>query len=240
VLNAFSETLYHALGELDRSWQNEVANVFRGSTLTFDQLRQLYDPQSGALARLERGALAPFWSNGQRVRVLADRRMPIGQRFDKWVQSAEGMRQLLFGQAERIVRFTGVPQTLNGPTGLFVTRQVLTLECLSGVQEFVYQGGSQSTTFRWTPQCSDVSIRVWVRRTGTDEPERELRGTHEWRGLLAFNQFLRDGRDFGNDGLSWNLGYPDENAELVVRYRVDGDENLRPYRHENPPQSLRE
>jgi hypothetical protein len=240
VLNAFSETLHHALSELDRTWRAEIAEAYSGGTLTFDQLRQLYDPQSGALARLERGPLAPFFGNGQRRRVLVDRQLPLGQRFDRWVESAQGMRQLLFGQAERIVRVKGVPPTLNGPTGMFVTRQVLTLECLGGVQEFVYQGGVQSATFRWTPQCSDVSIRVWVRRTGTNEPERELRGTHEWRGLLGLNQFLRDGRAIAEDRLRWTLGYREDNAELIVTYVVEGAENIRPYRHVDPAASLRE
>ena len=240
ALNAFSEVLSQAARELDQTWRREVVDPFSGRQLNYDQLRNLYGPgPAGAVARFEDGPLLPFW-DGEAKRVLADRRLPLGPEFVRWMAAKEGMGQMLFGQAERIVRVRGVPPRLDGPADLFVTRQILALECLSGRQEFIYEGGGGGATFRWTPQCSDVSIRVWVRRSGGGQPETELRGDpHEWRGPMGFNEFLREGQVISSDRLRWKLDFPRDGASLIVTYEVEGEESIRPYRHTDPPQSIR-
>ena len=90
--------------------------------------------------------------------------------------------------------------------------------------------------FNWTPDCQEVSLRIWARAPGGSE--RELLPRREWNGPLALPQFLRQAQPLGRGRLQWRLRYAD--AELVVEYRLRSGSGILAIAHRSPPGSMRE
>jgi len=132
------------------------------------------------------------------------------------------------------VRLDGLPTTIEGAPGMFVTRQDLRLVCDQGVETFVYRQGTGSHSFAWTPRCQELSLRIWARNRGG--VERELTPRLERRGPLAFPQFLRSGY-VGADRLQWQI--QTGGLRLQVEYRLRAGQTILQVAHRPPPKSLR-
>jgi len=240
ILNGFTLVLDRALVKVDASWQSRVASVY-GGALDQTQLQQLYAPREGALAKFESEVLGPFLSDGQPKRLLADRALPFGPHFVGWLGGAGGLQRALYpalGGAPKIsVRLEGIPSKVSGPP-VFVSRRDLNLACPNGLDSFVYREGTGGHTFQWTPDCNELSLRVWVRQP--DGGERELLPRHEWSGPLALPQFLQAGRPSGAGNLQWALGYPQEGIEVAAVYQMRSGKEALALVHQPPPQSTRE
>jgi hypothetical protein len=242
VLNGLTSVLERAMVELDRSWQTRVASPY-AAALDESKLQTLYAPREGELAKFQSEVLAPFVTEGQPRRLLADRGLPLGGQFLGWMRDAESLQRALFpalGGAPRItVRLEGVPSRVVSGSTLFVSRRDLNIACPEGLDSFIYREGTGAHTFQWSPECNEVSLRVWMRQP--DGQERELLPRKEWTGPLALPEFLREGKPAASaGGLQWALNYPQENIEVAVVYRLRSGKEATGLAHRAPPQSVRE
>jgi hypothetical protein len=242
VLNGLNAVLDRAVVELDRSWQARVGSPY-GGALDQSQLQTLYAPQQGELDKFRSEVLGPFVAEGKAKQLLGDRGLPLGGGFLGWLREAGALQRALFpalgGSPNITVRLEGVPSRVVSGSTLFVSRRDLNLACPSGLESFVYREGSGAHTFKWSPECNELSLRVWMRQP--DGQERELLPRKEWTGALALPQFLREGKPAAAPGtLQWTLGYPQEGIEVAVVYRLRSGKEATALAHQTPPQSVRE
>jgi type VI protein secretion system component VasK len=240
-LNGASAVLERALEELERRWVERIAGPFSGA-LDTQRLEALYRPEGGELARFEQDALGSFYADGRAVPILGDRAMPFGKGFIEWMRSAENLRRSLFpgfgASPEIAVRLEGIPSRVVGGGGWFVTRRDLRVACAESVETFVYREGTGSQGFSWTPDCQQVTLRIFAR--GPGGTERELRPRQERTGPLAFPQFLQSAQRLPGGRLQWRIQYDDPPLEVLVEYRLRGGEGVLNVAHRPPPRSLRE
>lgn len=223
---------------LDQKWKERIAEPFNGP-LDPTRLRELYAPGEGALDVFAKESLGPFYADGHSRPILGDRGLPFGESWLHWMESAESVKRSLFGGgggSQIIVRMEGVPSRVVNGAGLFVTKRELRVTCALDVSTFTYQEGTGSHAFAWTPDCQDVSLRVWARTA--DGYERELLPKREWSGPMAFPNFLRDAQPVGSERYQWHLSY--DGAELIAEYRLRSGDGLIKVAHTTPPMSVRE
>jgi len=224
-------------GDLDQTWRAEVAEPFHG-TLDQAKIEELYRPQEGALAKFESGALAPWYQNGI-PKENEGRKLPFGPAWTNWMRSAHQLQHSLFGgmgSGGITVKLDGVPSQVKGGSNLAVSRRDLTVTCAQGSEDFTYREGSGSKSFHWSPECQEVSLRVWVR--GADGMDRELQPRMEWRGPFALPAFFQEARRKGEGRLEWRFQYPDEGIEIVVPYDLRAGEQILATTHAPVPESL--
>jgi hypothetical protein len=177
--------------------------------------------------------------------MLDDCSLPLGPELAQWLESAGKMKEMLRGGlgggVSRVpVRLVGVPSRVVGGSGVYVTRRELRVNCIEKDHLFVYREGVGSYGFTWTPECSEVSLRVWVRRPGGED--RQLSSHLEWTGPMAMAQFLQSGRNPDNpssDRLRWELDDFDGGARIIVEYQLRGGQEIMGIAHMAPPRSLR-
>jgi hypothetical protein len=121
-------------------------------------------------------------------------------------------------ESARVVRLHGVPAEVAGRDGIFVTRTEVRLECESEPQVFSYRQGVGSHAFSLGPDCTETSVRIWVR--GRDA-ERELVPVRSWTGSASFERFLEEGESDSPELRQWRLEYPDPGLEVRLRFRVE-------------------
>lgn len=237
ILDGASAVFDRALEELDKQWVHRIARPF-GGRLDAGALFALYSPSGGELQKFLAAGMDKFYADGRPRPLLEDRGLPLGPSFLGWMRSAEELRRVLYpgmGALPRInVRLDGLPTTIEGAPGMFVTRQDLRLVCDQGVETFVYRQGTGSHSFAWTPRCQELSLRIWARNRGG--VERELTPRLERRGPLAFPQFLRSGY-VGADRLQWQI--QTGGLRLQVEYRLRAGQTILQVAHRPPPKSLR-
>lgn len=237
-LDGAADVLSAALGELDRRYVDEIARPFSGS-LDAQNLAALYQPGTGALSKFEsESGLSDFYADGRALPVIGEQGLALGPDFLAWMKHAEEMQRALYPAAGQLpaiaVRLEGIPSRTVSGSNLFVTRRDLRLSCSTADQTFVYREGSGSYTFNWTPNCQDVSLRIWVRQSGA---ERELQPRKEWSGPLAFPQLLQGAKQLSDNRLLWRLDY--DGVELLVEYRLRAGRAILEIVHRPPPSSMR-
>lgn len=241
VLDGFSAVLESAVQEVDRQWRRRIASRFTGE-LTEPELRELYAPDGGALARFREQVLGPFFEEGDPVALLEDRRLPTGESFREWMQRADAVQRTLFpgmGGSPRVsVGLEGIPSKITGAEGLFVSRRDLQLTCPDSVETFVYREGAGSSTFPWSPDCQQLTLRIWV-RDGSGS-ERELRPERRWSGPLALPTFFQEGQSVADGRLRWSFRYPEEGVEVEVGYRLRSGRSILRIAHAPPAPSVTE
>ena len=239
VLNAGSAVLESGLESLDDRWRDRIGKPFSGN-LDTQGLEALYRPEGGELTEFLDQGLGSFTEDGEREKVLGDRQMALGLSFLDWLQAARRVQQALFpglGTSPKIaVRLEGVPADVVGGSGLVVTRQDLRLAC-EEVETFTYRQGTGSRSFQWTPDCEQVTLRVWARSGGV---ETELLPRREWNGPLAFPQYLQEAERIGGRTLQWSFQYERPRVELVIEYRLRSGEGILKIAHRPPPMTIRE
>ncbi len=236
ILDGFSQVLLSARDEIDVQWRERIASKY-GGPVSQSQVEALYAPQAGELDVFSKEMLESFYRNGVFVKVLGDRRMPLGKAAVGWLRDANRLQRSLFpgggGIPQVSVRVSGIPSTVEGVTSLRVTRRDLRLLCPDGDQTFIYREGSGAFTFNWGSRCQEVSLRITL--GGAGQADQQLR--REWVGPLAMPQFLRDGRRIGNDRLQWKFKTSD-GADVLVKYKLVSGRDVRNIAHRKPPASL--
>ena len=238
VLNGFSAVLESAGTEIDRRWSERIGERFSGE-LTEAQLKSLYAPREGELARFRSELLDTFYADGRAKPILEDRALVLGEGFRTWLASADALRDAMFGSGGNLriaVRLEGVPSQVHGGNGVLVSRRDLRLTCAEGVDTFTYREGTGSHTFQWSPECQEVSLRVWVRE---GEGERELQPRKEARGPLAFPGLLREAKEVEPGHLRWSLSYPQDGIEVLADYLLRSGDAVLAIAHTEPPSSTR-
>ena len=237
ILDGMSAVLLDAQGEIDRRWQESIVVPF-GGDLDEDRIRRLYAPETGELARFMDRELGSFLDAGERKPLLGGRGYDFGASFLSWVNEAEELRSLLYrsGGAPITVTLDGVPASLSGGFGAFVSRQELTIHCPDGPTTFVYRSGAGSETFRWSPACDEVELKVWVLESGGDE--RALHPVSK-AGSLALPAFFQAARRNGRT-YEWVVSDPRNEVEVIARYRLRRGEEVLRIAHSGPPQSTRD
>jgi type VI secretion system protein ImpL len=239
VLNGASAVLDASMLELEQRWQQRIALPYAGR-LSTQQLEALYASDAGDLTSFVEESLGPFYADGGSRPVLADRGLPLGEAFLAWMDSAETVQNALFpggGARPQIsLRLEGIPSRVVSGSQLFVTRRDLRVACADGVDTFVYREGIGSHGFVWSPDCQEVSLRIWARAPGG--LEHELLPRREWSGPLALPDFLREGQSLGGSRLQWRLQY--EGAELLLEYRLRSGAGILAIAHHPPPRSMRD
>ena len=241
ILDGASAVFRRALGELDRRWGDRIARPFAGQ-LNAGEMSSLYATGSGKLAKFRGDALAHFYSDGRARTLVGDRRMPLGPRFLRWMKAAEKVQRSLYpggGRAPRIsARLEGVPSLVHGDSSLLVSRREIRLACDEGEQTFRYLGeGTGSYTFKWTPDCTELSLRIWA--LGGDNREIELLPRHEWTGPMAFPGFLQQAQKQRRNRFVWNLHFDEPKVEIAMVYRLGGGDEILSIAHSSPPGSMR-
>jgi hypothetical protein len=240
ILNGASSVLSDALGELDRRWRDRIAIPFAGS-LNTQEMQALYGG-SGELAKFRDEALGRFYQDGRARSAIADRSMPFGPDFLAWMKSAEHVQKSLFGGgfggAPRIAaRLEGIPSRVTGGQPVTVARRVIRLACSDGVQAFIYNEGVGSQAFQWSPDCTELSLRIWA--LDASHREIELLPRLEWSGPLAFPDFLHRAQRRSDRRFLWTLRYQEPEVELAVEYRLRGGDGILAITHRAPPVSMR-
>jgi len=223
IFDAGAAILEAALPVLNRRWHDEIYLPY---AIEGRDPIALYTPVSGPLARFIRDDLGPFFDRGEPKRVIGDLTLPMGEGFLRWLDDARSVQGSLFsiagGVVEIPVRLEGVPSKILGYSDEVVTRKELRLECAEGIQTFEYREGTSSSTILWTPDCQEVSLRVWVASAGN--PARELRPRKEWKGPLAFPLFFQEATRVAPDRYRHNLEY--DGVSVQVEYRMRSGEQL--------------
>jgi hypothetical protein len=240
VLDAASAVLLLARGELERQWRDRVATPFAGS-LDSQGMQALYGPE-GELARFEQEALGRFAADGKTKPVIGNRTLPLGATFLGWVQAAERVGSALYptgiGTAPQIsVRLEGIPSRLVSGGPVRVSRREIRVACARGEQKFRYSEGVGSTTFLWSPDCTEVTLRLWAIEPGGGEREL-LPAPPAWSGPMALPQFLQAAQRLSDKRLQWTLRYQQPEAEVQVLYQLRGDDGILRIAHSAPPSSL--
>lgn len=245
IVDGYCAVLDSAMSELDQRWYEDIAaNPRFGRDAGTTDLIALYG-QGGELDRFRTTYLDPFLQNPDVDPMLDECRLPLGPELTDWLDSAGKMKEMLRGGfgggVSRVpVRLVGAPSRVVGGSGVYVTRRELRINCVDKDHLFVYREGTGSYGFTWTPECTEVSLRVWVRRPGGQD--RQLSSHLEWTGPMAMAQFLQSGRnpqDPSSDRLRWELDDFDDNARIIVEYRLRGGKEIMGMAHVAPPRSLR-
>lgn len=232
ILDGYSAVLDSARRELDRRWNERIVARF-GGRLSEQDLLALYDPSSGELDKFVNEELGPFYREGGAKRMVGDRTMNFGPSFLAWMGRAERMQRSIAGGSKIAVRLRGVPASVEGSPGARVTRRDLRLVCPDEQQTFTYREGSGAQTFRWTPSCQSLSLRVLVRGSGG----QEFQMLEEWSGPLAFPTFLQQGQRMGGGVVQWTIRDP-EGITVRAKYRIESGEEVANIAHRPPPTSL--
>ena len=162
--------------------------------------------------------------------------MPFGRNWLAWMGQAETITPWLFSSTPRAVRLEGIPSTIQGAAGLFVTRRELVLRCGNEIQRFTYREGMGSHRFSWTPQCGEVELQVWVR--DAEGREVELMPRLRWTGATSLVRFVKEAVAVDGERLEWTLDYPSEGVAVTVRYACEGCGAIRGFEHVSPPRSV--
>ncbi len=234
-LNGFSTTLAAAAEHLDEQWRNQVVSAQQGASDDLSQLRALYAAPEGALAKFEARWLAGLETEESALPLLRDRGVPLGPAFLRWLRKARAQRAAYFEGKVRSLRFVSKPGSIDGSPNLFVTRRRLRLRCPEGEQVFEHAdaGRAREFTFRWTPACDAVFLRLEVQRAG--EPVRTL-PERAWTGPFALVRFLDASRERGEDR-EWTYEFGSR-LRIRVAYAVSGADEVQRFRHRPPPDSL--
>lgn len=237
ILDSASSVMDSAVRQLDERWRARVVEPYSGK-LTSLGLTQLYSGQ-GVVAEFRTGDLQPFYRDGRATSAIGNRGMPFGPRFLRWMKSAERLQRVLdasgMAGGSIPVRLQGIPGRVKGNANMKVAERTLSLRCADGTQTFKYTEGGGRHTFKWSPDCADLSLRVTVLDGGR---RRELVPAKEWRGPMALPLFLQEATRSGND-LRWNLRYPEAGVTVVLTYRLHEGQELLSMKHEPPPKSMR-
>lgn len=237
VLDASSAVLARAFEQLDGLWRLQVVEPARGR-LTTATMQRLYAP-GGAIETMRNGPLAPFYRNGRPVTALGNRAMPFGTGFLRFMKSAEQLQRVFSGGAfggdgKLVVRLKGHPARVRSGNNMKVSAVEIHVRCDDGTQVFDYRMGSASHTFRWSPDCNELAVRVTALEGSR---QRELLPVHEWNGPMAFPLFLQAAERSG-DLLRWRLRYPDIGVEVEANFELRDGEQLLAIRHTDPPGSM--
>ncbi|MGH0034581.1 MAG: type VI secretion protein IcmF/TssM N-terminal domain-containing protein [Myxococcota bacterium] len=241
ISNGASAVLDRALAELDQRWRDRIAQPY-AAHLDTPKMQSLYAPGEGDLSSFTSEALGRFYADGRSKDVFQGRSMPFGPRFLRWMRQAESLQRTLyasgFGARPSLgARLEGIPSRIVGRTSYTVSRRELRLSCEEGEQTFLYREGAGSGSFRWTPDCNELSLRVWaLDRHGS---EVELLPKRQWNGPLAFPGFLQQAQRLSGRRLQWSFKYLEPSLELVIQYRMKGGEAILALEHSAPPGSLR-
>jgi hypothetical protein len=239
ILNGFSAVLESAATQIDQLWGERIGNRFSGD-LTEAQLKSLYAPRDGELARFRSEILDTFYADGRAKPILEDRVLALGEGFREWLRSADRLQEAMFGGGGNLriaVRLQGVPSQVRGGNGVLISRRDLRLTCAEGVDTFTYREGTTSHIFQWSPDCQEVSLRIWVRE---GEGERELQPRKEARGPLAFPDLLREAaKETEPSQLQWSLSYPQEGIEVLADYLMLSGNAILGIAHTEPPRSTK-
>ena len=237
ILDAASAVIGRAFAELDAQWSVRVAEPYSGR-LTSSAIAQLYG-RGGVAAGFRTAELKPFYEDGRARRVIGDRTMPFGRRFLRWMKSAQRLQRVLgtgslAASGKLVARLQGVPARIEGRKGLRVAEREIRLRCDDGIQTFKYTEGMGQYTFKWSPDCDELTLRITVLENGR---RRELTPVKVWKGPMALPSFLQRAERSGND-LRWVVRYDDADVDVVMRYRLREGEELLAMRHETPPRSM--
>ena len=242
IVGGYCAVLDVALAELDARWYDKIASDPRfGGNAGTGELIQLYG-QGGKLEKFRKDNLEPFMDVDDIDPLLEECTLTLGPQFLAWMAASEQMKGMLEGgrggPSRVAVRLVGAPSRVVGGQGLYVTRRELRIACIDKDHLFVYREGTGSYSFTWTPECIDVSLRVWGRRPGGGD--QQLGKPLEWTGPLAFPSFLRSGGGGpgGGNRLKWTLS--DGGAKIIVEYQVRGGEQITVASHTRPPRSVRD
>ena len=230
ILDGYSALLDSARRELDRRWNERIVSRF-GGKLSEQDLLALYDPSKGELDVFVEEELGAFYREGGARRMVGDRVMNFGPNFLAWMQRAEGMQRSISGSSLISVRLRGVPATASG--GLRVKRRDLRLVCPDEQQAFTYREGSGAKTFKWSPSCQSLSLRVIV----GDDVGNDYQLIREWSGPLALPTFLQQGQRLGGGVLQWTIKNR-EGIRVQAKYRIESGGEIARIVHRPPPSSL--
>ncbi len=238
--NAASSVLDSALTELDRRWQDRIVGPYTGR-LDTQKMKRLYTPDDGDLTVFTEEALGAFYRDGRPRPVFDGRSLPFGPRFLAWMKGAAELQRTLYasggGTPALGVRLEGIPTTVIGLGDYKVNRQELRLSCSDAEQDFMYYQGAGSFPFRWTPDCDQLTLRVWaIDREGR---EIEILPPKERTGPLAFPGFLQEAQRLPGRKLQWRYRFLEPPLELVFQYRLKGGEAILALQHAAPPESMR-
>jgi hypothetical protein len=241
ILNGASAVLGLALDELDRRWRDRIAVPFEGS-LNTQRMESLYGAGSGQLSSFHEEALGRFYADGRAVAVIGKRSLPFGPEFLRWMKAAEGVQRALYpgglGGAPRIsARLEGIPSRVASGTPVRVARREIRMSCDEGVQTFRYREGIGSHSFLWSPDCTELSLRIWA--LNEQGREVELLPKRGWSGPLALPDFLHGAQRRSGKRFQWTLRYQEPETEVVVQYRLRGGDGILAVAHTSPPRSLR-
>lgn len=241
IADGASAALEAALVELDRRWRDRIAQPYARS-LDTPGMEALYAPESGELASFRQDALGRFFADGRPAPVIEGRTLPFGDAFLAWMRRAERMQRILypggFGPRPSLsARLEGVPSRVVGSSPYRVSRREIRMVCSEGVQTFRYREGSGSHTFQWSPDCTEVDLRVWA--LDADGREVELRPQRRWTGPLAFPSFLQQADRGAGKRLDWSFRYLEPELELRIAYRLRGGDAVLGLEHRAPPSSMR-
>jgi hypothetical protein len=241
ISNAASAVLDRALDELDRRWRDRIAEPY-AAHLDTQKMQSLYAPGDGDLSSFTEDALGRFYADGRAKEVFNGRSMPFGPRFLSWMRQAESLQRTLyasgFGARPTLgARLEGIPSLIVGRTSYTVSRRELRLSCAEGEQTFLYREGAGSANFRWSPDCNELSLRVWA--LDQNGAEVELLPKRQWNGPLAFPGFLQQAQRLSGRRLQWSFKYLEPSLELVIQYRLKGGEAILALEHTAPPGSMR-
>jgi hypothetical protein len=235
VLNGLQAVLEASAIEFDRQWRTAIAGIYGGS-LDESELVALYGLGGGALEKFQDTWLAPFYEEGRSKPVLRELPMPFGPAFLGWLGSAYQVQRALSGRSdigapEIAIRLVGLPsRVLAG--GVVVKKRMLRIDCTHGILNLEYRP-HRVHSIDWTPQCSDVELRVSVLDAGA---EREL-PKRSWRGPLAVPSFFqaaeRDGELF-----VWKVEDREQRIAVSVPYQMKSGRSILAVTHRNPPNSV--
>lgn len=235
VLNGLQAVLKASTIEFDRQWRTAIAGVYGGS-LDESQLVALYGLGGGALEKFQDTWLAPFYEEGRSKSVLRDLPMPFGPAFLEWLGSAYQVQRALSGHSEIgapeiAIRLVGLPsRVLAG--GVVVKKRTLRIDCTNSILNLEYRP-HRAHSIDWTPQCSDVELRVSVLEGGA---EREL-PKRSWRGPLAVPSFFQ-AADRDGDLFVWKVEDRERRIAVSVPYRMKSGRSILAVTHRNPPDSV--
>jgi hypothetical protein len=212
-----------------------IAGVYGGS-LDESELVALYGLGGGALEKFQDTWLAPFYEEGGPKPVLRNLPMPFGPAFLEWLGSAYQVQRALSGRSgigapEISIRLVGLPsRVLAG--GVVVKKRTLRIDCTHSILNLEYRP-NRAHSIDWTPQCSDVELRVSVLDGGA---EREL-PKRSWRGPLAVPSFFqaadRDGERF-----VWKVEDREGRIAVAIPYQMRSGRSILAVTHRNPPNSV--
>ncbi len=237
ILDAASAVIGRAFEQLDGQWRRRLVEPYSGR-LTSSTIAQLYG-RTGEAAGFRTGELTAFYQDGRAVHIIGDRGMPFGRGFLRWMKSAERLQRVLGAGSlaaggKLVARLQGVPARVDGRKGLRVAEREIRLRCDDGIQIFKYTEGMGQYTFKWSPDCDELTLRITVLESGR---RRELAPVKEWKGPMALPRFLQQAKRSGND-LRWVIRYAEAAVSVVMSYRLREGEELLAMKHESPPKSM--